>query len=289
MYTISSVAVRARSWFSKQIWAVGTAVVVLLIGGSACQDSPLPTAPTPLTPPEASSYRYPTEEEYAEMPVEFRQAPGIYGLWVDAGFVSGRAYAQASMEYFANHAEIFVKAVLLRDNREITSTTGAEEHSFYLPATRHITASASVGVSGSCGHMLNASGHGKIRHQFPLLKMGWFQWGHAGRTGHASASQPECTCATTTSLDDAAYDPYSDGDDGSMPCGESDSGGTASGVQFYPGDNTGGETVDWNSGKGNGGKSACGAAAVVEYVCFDTWNEEKQQFEEWGCGYVTTC
>lgn len=289
MDSTCSVAVHARSRYWKHIARAGGAMLVAVIAGGACQDNPLPTAPAPLAPPEASAYRYPTEEEYAEMPSEFRQAPGIYRFWVDAGFLSGRAYGQAGMEYFANHAEIFVQATLLRDYREITSTTGTDEHSFYFPATRQITTSASVGVSSSCGHTVNARGHGKIRHQFPLSKAGWFQWGHAGLTGHNSASQPACTCTTTTSLDDPAYDPYSDGDDGSMPCGESDSGGTASGIQFQPGDKTGGETVDWNTGKGNGGSSPCGAAAVVEYVCFDTWNPEKQQFEEWGCGYVTSC
>lgn len=289
MYSVSNVAVHTRSRFWSSIARGGSAMLLALLASSACQDTRLPTAPTPLTAPALSASRYPTEEEYAEMPAEFRQAPGIIHFWVDAGFVSNRAYGAAGMEYLANYAEVFVETTLLRDNQEITRTTGTEEHSFYLPATREISTSASVGVNGSCGHMVNVRGHGKIRNQFPLSKTGWFEWGHSGRSGHTSKSQPECTCTDATSLQDAAYDPYSDGDDGSMPCDDLSIGGTGSGILFQPGDNTGGETVDWNTGEGNGGTSACGAAAVVEYVCLDTWNEETQQYEEWGCGYVTTC
>jgi len=62
-----------------------------------------------------------------------------------------------------------------------------------------------------------------------------------------------------------------------------------SGTQYQPGDYTGGETVDWGSGAGNGGTSVCGDQAMVEYVCIDVYNEETGFWEEWGCGYVTTC
>jgi hypothetical protein len=93
-------------------------------------------------------------------------------------------------------------------------------------------------------------------------------------------------------LGDAGYDPYDpvltlDVDDcgsGSEPGGDS-----GSGTQFEPGDGTGGETVDWGSGIGNGGTSACGDLAVVEYVCIDTWDESAGAWVEWGCGYATTC
>jgi hypothetical protein len=63
--------------------------------------------------------------------------------------------------------------------------------------------------------------------------------------------------------------------------------GTGGGTQYAAGDYTGGETVDWNTGVGNGGGSECGAAAVVEYVCIDYW--DGTQWVEWSCGYATTC
>jgi len=91
-------------------------------------------------------------------------------------------------------------------------------------------------------------------------------------------------------ITEVAYDPYSDGgDDSGCGAGSTSGGddGSGSGTQYQPGDHTGGETVDWNTGVGNGGSSACGATAVVEYVCIDIWDGEK--WNEWSCGYATTC
>lgn len=88
-----------------------------------------------------------------------------------------------------------------------------------------------------------------------------------------------------------SYDPYepswgyqdcAGGTDGG---GEDDDGG---GTQYGPGDSTGGETVDWGTGTGNGGSSVCGAKAVVEYICIDVW-VDGEGWVEWGCGFVTTC
>jgi hypothetical protein len=87
-----------------------------------------------------------------------------------------------------------------------------------------------------------------------------------------------------------SYDPYAEGDTYDGTCdgsGGSGGGSGGSGIQYYPGDSTGGETVSWTTGQGNGGSSACGGAAVVEYACIETWNGGG--WETWGCGYVTTC
>lgn len=75
------------------------------------------------------------------------------------------------------------------------------------------------------------------------------------------------------------YDPYSESSE--------DCSNIGSGTQYEPGQSTGGETVDWGSGTGNGGSSACGDSAVMEYVCIDIWNGE--QWVEWACGYATVC
>jgi hypothetical protein len=86
-----------------------------------------------------------------------------------------------------------------------------------------------------------------------------------------------------------SYDPYAeDGPDTGTCTGSGGGGdGTASGAQYHPGDSTGGETVSWGTGQGNGGSSACGAAAIVEFVCIEQWTSSG--WEIWGCGYVTTC
>lgn len=283
----SSVAAMRRSRKWRLVVALGGAATIASVGISGCNDR-LPTDPSPVTPATPSLSGYPTEEEYAQMPSEFRTGPGILRYWVDAGFTASRAWAAAGMDYYATDGTVTVQGTLFRNDRFITSSTGISSESSFLPAHRSLTAYTSMGISGSCGYMVNSHGKFDILNKF-LLKSQWLKWGESTRTRDTTAVQPPCTCTEATTLQSSAYDPYSDGDDGSMPCGDSDSGGEGSGIQFKPGDNTGGETVDWTTGKGNGGSSECGAAAVVEYVCLDSWNEEKKQFEEWGCGYVTTC
>ncbi len=82
---------------------------------------------------------------------------------------------------------------------------------------------------------------------------------------------------------DVAYDPYASG---GSNCGGG--GAEGSGTQFNPGDYTGGETVDWGTGTGNGGSSVCGPTARVEFVCIDTF-VDGVGWVEWDCGYVTSC
>jgi hypothetical protein len=91
----------------------------------------------------------------------------------------------------------------------------------------------------------------------------------------------------TELIENVAYDPYDP-----MVSAYADGGAAydcGSGTQYEPGDYTGGETVDWGTGTGNGGTSVCGDKALVEYVCIDVYNPETGFWEEWGCGYVTTC
>lgn len=283
-----SAAAMQRSRFWRLVVALGGAAAIASVGIVGCHDQPLATEPTPVTPARPSLSGYPTEEELAEMPNEFRYGPGILRYWVDAGFAGSRAWASAGMDYFATDGTVTVLGTLFRNDRFITSSTGINSESNFLPANRSLTAYTSMGIGGSCGYMVNSHGRYEILNKF-LLKSQWLKWGEAARSKDTTATQPPCNCTDATTLQSSAYDPYSDGDDGSMPCGEFNSGGEATGIQFKPGDYTGGETVDWSTGKGNGGSSVCGAAAVVEYVCIDTWNAEKGRFEEWGCGYVTTC
>lgn len=91
-------------------------------------------------------------------------------------------------------------------------------------------------------------------------------------------------------LTDPMYDPYaSSGGGEDCSGGEGGGDGDGKGTPYQPGDYTGGETVDWGTGYGNGGQSACGETARVEYVCIDIYNVETGQWEQWSCGYATTC
>lgn len=120
--------------------------------------------------------------------------------------------------------------------------------------------------------------------------LGWVP-GRVRTSDYDSCPGPEQPCEDDTQIRNVTYDSYDpyapspgSGCDGSGG-GENE----GSGTQYSPGDYTGGETVDWGTGVGNGGTSACGTTAQVQYVCIDTWNEKTQSWEEWGCGYVTTC
>lgn len=109
-----------------------------------------------------------------------------------------------------------------------------------------------------------------------------------GGAGGFGGPGTETGIAPVTSGD---YDPYDPAltvtGDGGEDC--SGGAGTGIGTQYEPGDYTGGETVDWGTGQGNGGTSECGDEAMVEYVFIDTYDPETGLWEEWGCGYVTTC
>ena len=86
---------------------------------------------------------------------------------------------------------------------------------------------------------------------------------------------------------DPEYDPYASGGSDCTDNNGNGGGGSGTGTQYSPGDFTGGETVDWTTGTGNGGKSICGTEAVVEYVCIDYWDGNK--WISWSCGYATAC
>lgn len=113
---------------------------------------------------------------------------------------------------------------------------------------------------------------------------GYHVKGFGLRLFHERSTDSDSCAPTRSSCDPtlAEYDPYAES------CGDDPgSGGTASGIQFAEGQNTGGETVNWATGVGNGGSSMCGAAAVVEWVCIDWIDEEGLRRSE--CGYATTC
>jgi len=109
-----------------------------------------------------------------------------------------------------------------------------------------------------------------------------------GNTGSGDCDREELTQLTYSPYDDGGgY--YSDCAGGGGSTGDGSGGDTGSGIQYQPGDYTGGETVDFGTGKGNGGSSVCGATAVVEYACIDEWDPEKGEWSQWACGYVTSC
>jgi hypothetical protein len=263
---------------------VGLALAIASVGIAGCHDM-LPVSPVPTTAQDPSLSTYPTEEQLAELPPEFRTAPSILGYWTKTGFVGSQAWARAWMQYWANYAKVSVELSLLYNNAHVTTTTGYSEQASVLPAVRELEAFTSLGVSGSCGHTVNATGIFYVHHQAPVGK-GWFVFGEEKRSESASAAQPPCSCTSTLQIQTADYDPYSK-DQGDCESGTGDSSG--SGTQYQPGDYTGGETVSWSTGIGNGGSSLCGSDAVVEFICIDYWDAATGKWVEWSCGFATTC
>lgn len=284
-----SVAAIRRSRMVKLVATLGLAATVASIGIGACHDT-LPVEPVRVAPPDPSLSTEPTAAQLAEMPPEFQQTAQIVEHWLDVGFAWDEAYAYAYMKYLGNYASISLPLTVLRNGSEVGKTAGFSEQTSFLPAVRTLNAVASLGVSESCGHMANASAIYKVHNQFFLNKT-WLVWGAVGDSEHSSKSQPECGCTSPINFESPEYDPYSS-DQGGTDCdsgGDGSGGGGGSGTQYNPGDNTGGELVSWSTGIGIGGSSACGDDAVVEYICIDVWNPKTQQWEEWSCGYATTC
>ena len=131
---------------------------------------------------------------------------------------------------------------------------------------------------------------------------GPYEPGRVIKHGNSSAYQPKCTCSDgggggdpiRENVSSASYDPYADATSDNAGSDCDDGGGTSeggsnpgSGTQFGEGDYTGGETVDWGTGVGNGGSSECGAAAQVRYVCIDIYIDGA--WRQWSCGWATTC
>jgi hypothetical protein len=87
----------------------------------------------------------------------------------------------------------------------------------------------------------------------------------------------------------AEYDPYDPAYQADGCDGDDEAGSGGSGIQYQEGDHTNGETVDWNTGIGNGGDSACGEDAVVEKICIEIWNAIDNKWNVYSCGYATTC
>jgi hypothetical protein len=128
----------------------------------------------------------------------------------------------------------------------------------------------------------------------PRSRCPWFQfhtlWMDIDEGGSACSAG-----GTSTALAESTGDypnPYGDGTRTIATFSCSSGGGygsaTGSGTQFGEGESTGGETVSWGTGKGDGGVSKCGENAVVRYVCIDITATDGS-WTTFSCGWATTC
>ena len=185
---------------------LGCALAVL-----ACSDDRSPTTPaidsteSMIAGPVSLSMMAPTDEELAEMPVEFRTASAILDAKTFPGFAEGRgAYAQGYMEYFATDAEQDVTVILRKGDREIGRRTARGQQEDLLPWVRTLWTNVTLPFSESCGHEADGMTEHRAHHKFIVKDWKWFAWGHATVPSENQAKQQPCP-------EPPPQDPSSDG------------------------------------------------------------------------------
>lgn len=271
-------------------WVVAAAVISIagcmdgsrVLSPPGAQPRPLPHSVRSEMAPDG--YETPAYASSSELPPEYSLAE-IRTRSAEAHWEGATARGYASMEYFGNRGRQDLNLTVLHDYTTVGTTQGTGTGSAFLPQWLLLGTPLSLTVPNDCGQVVDLHVH-YTASIYVLLNYSLTEISRATDLTDASSHQPSCDpcTGTATPVRDASYDPYSDGS-ADTNCGTS--GSASGGTQYYPGDYTGGETVDWTTGIGDGGSSLCGPLAMVEYACIEL--EEGGKWVLWGCGYVTTC
>ncbi|HZH05025.1 MAG TPA: hypothetical protein VEY30_14675, partial [Myxococcaceae bacterium] len=243
---------------------------ILLVGCSDVVSSrvPVPAVRTSQAPPHA--------------PGDFQIDPWIFSTHIDVGIDAGakKGYTMASMDFWGSHGKIDATLSLRFGTSVVESRTLSAEDFRSYPWRRELQNTANwLSVTKTCGFTASGSASYSAWHEY-------FgdSWGRKTVPRASTFKQPDCTpCTGGPPIRKTTYDPYESGEE---DCGGGGGDEEGSGTQFGEGDLTGGETVSWSSGTGNGGSSACGSEARAAYICMDTW--DGTNWVQWGCGWVTT-
>jgi len=165
----------------------------ILLGGVSllgCTDALGPSAP-PASP---------RNSEYDNVPPEYQQGPSLGPVRTEVGFMTGRAYGMAIMDYYGNRAEQTITLTLRRNNAVVMSTTGSSEQQSFFPSippgSRRMVADAGMGVSGACGHMIDGASRHTAWQEFWTPGGSLLTWAREGATSIATASQEGAGPAT---------------------------------------------------------------------------------------------
>ena len=228
-----------------KVWqAVGLTFAWLL---SACSE--LETVPTQ-APHEAASPRIEVPEGAPERVISMGDTPPDdipeefigHATWidvaVDVGWMSpNQAYGQAIVRYWASNATATIDLKVRNDRGvQVGENSAAEQDWWLIPWRGTLYASTTVMVSGTCGHVAQATANGKVWDSAISSAQGLLSWGNQSRSASNSASQP--ACVPTTCLDPSAIN-YA----GSLPCAYSSSGTTSGGGDASSPTSTGGTTT----------------------------------------------
>lgn len=147
-------------------------------------DSRSPAAPEPDTP------RYSEEDE---IPPEYNIAPSIGAHRTEAGFTNTTAYAMGHMDYYGNRATHKTRLTLRKNDAVLLNTEGeSEEQGFFpsiSPGGRHLHSTASAGIRGVCGYMVDGSTVHTAWSEFWSPKKELLTWDREVKTSFASADQ----------------------------------------------------------------------------------------------------
>lgn len=171
---------------------------VALLGAAVwgCDDF---TAPLETEEANSDDLSPPTEVSTAEVPEQFSHPPSILNWSTDVGFSGSRAWAQAYMKFFANHAEQELTLDVRKDGSLVGRRRAHKKDSWYLPRFASQWLSTSIQVGSSCGHRAGAGARHIAWHKF-VIDTKLTQWGHTIRSSGGDASQPACTSSCATQL-----------------------------------------------------------------------------------------
>ena len=273
-------------------------MVTFCVALAGCSDLGTAPAASPAPAGGARTYSSTDVDPAKSWPVQIRSH--LSGVEMPTGSsYPAQATVRASMFYDAYHARITAKGIL----RDASGTTTRdflpkEQHTTFYFQNNHLPAEWSIALTKSCGSILEADVSYEAWWRGFAVGSGEIVLERAVAADQAIGQQEECECEEGGGnpgtelmphiMGDVAYDPYAPSDLSTDCGGGSGGGGGGGGTQYEPGDSTGGETVDWGTGQGNGGESACGDQAIVEYICVDIWIEGSG-WREWSCGFATTC
>jgi hypothetical protein len=222
-----------------------------------------------------------------EIPAEYQAAPLIFSATAEAGFLNDNtnAYATAWMRFFGNEARQTVRLTVRKAGAELAANSATSSDSHLVPYTGELASSAVVSIVDKCGLTAEANSEHYAAVKYKDLNVGDVTQSHYGQASQ-TACRTACETVSPTTFTNVSYDPY-EAEEGDEDC--TSGSGPGSGIQFDEGDYTGGETVNWETGIGDGGTSACGLAAKVEYICIDEWDADTGTWKRYSCGYATTC
>lgn len=90
----------------------------------------------------------------------------IISSTIEAGFRPNYGFSQAAMEFWATEASIDLSMTLRYGNQAIGSGAGQASFVNWLPWRERINTSATVGITGACGHIVDANAIYDVKNRF---------------------------------------------------------------------------------------------------------------------------